>query len=185
MDVAWFLETYRAEITSVALPLAGGYIKHSLSPKSKIVYSKSHGFCYTLKSTEGNSNLVYTESYFFQNKGRKTAEEVEIILGRKPQNFAIWPQRDYTTNENEEGFFVIKTSNLSKNEHFTLNMLEINFQPPMVTNVRSTEGISKLINMAPLQIFPKWFNASAAILLFLGACSAMYLSIRFLELVIS
>lgn len=185
MGIIEFLTPYKAEITAVALPLVGGYIRYLASPRAKILYSKSHGFVYSPRTQDGAIHPVYTESYFFQNKGRKKSEEVEIVLGRRPQNFAIWPQRDYSTIENPEGFFVIKTQNLSRNEHFTLNLLEFEAQPPYVTNVRTADGISKQIAMAPLQVFPKWFNLFAALLFFVGLCSSLYLIIELLDFVLN
>lgn len=185
MDVVSLLQEYKAELSSIALPLVGGLLKYFLSPKSKVLYTKSHGFCYSLKNPDGTANLVYTESYFFINKGRKPAEKIEIVLGRRPQNYAIWPQRDYVPVENPEGFFVIKTEWLSRNESFTLNMFEISVQPPMLTNVRTSEGTSKNINTAPVQIFPKWINYSIIFLFFAGVCVTLYGVFKFLIFLLS
>jgi hypothetical protein len=179
------IDQYRAEIASVLLPLVGSYIRYVLTPVAKIVHSKSHSFCYTIRGGENGNVLAFTETYFFQNKGRRSAEEVEIIFGRRPQNFSIWPQRDYSCIQSEEGFFVIKATKFGKNESFTINMLEVGITPPMLTNVRVSDGTSKAIQMAAFQIFPNWMNAFALFLLFMGMCVTMYIAIKLLEFIIS
>lgn len=181
MYLIGLIEPYRAEIASVALTLVGALIRYLASPRSKIVYSKSHAFWYGLRGNEGDPSLAYTESLIFKNAGRKTATEIEVILGRRPQNFAIWPQRDYQTSQNPEGFFVLKTQNLAPSEHFTFNMLEVGNDPPILTNVRCADGPAKAINVAPAQVYSRWVNISAVALMFLGFCTSLYLVIKLLE----
>ncbi|GAB4356659.1 MAG: hypothetical protein Kow0026_16510 [Oricola sp.] len=174
--------SYRTEIASIIIPLLVATIKYYTSPSSRIVYSKSHGFCY--KVNIESPFLVYTETIFFQNIGRRKCSEFEIVLAYKPDNYSVFPDRDYRVSENPEGRFIIKTSGLARNESLTLNMLQSNIEPPHITNIIPSEGSARQITMAPMRVFPRPFYIFFAGVIVIGVISTLYGILRLLEFII-
>ena len=175
---------YKIELAAIILPLILSFIKYASSPKSRVIYSKSHGFCYNVKDNEGGM-LIYTETYFLQNIGRKSPTTIEITLNYEPQNFAIWPARDYSSRKNPEGNMIISLPGLNPGEYFTLNMLQAHNQLPRVKNVRTNEGITKEVPMAPMRVWPKSFLLSILALMLIGAMSALYAALLLVDLIFS
>jgi hypothetical protein len=115
----WLLQTIKSpEFVSVVLTLAVGAIGAYLSPTARVVWGISHGFTF-LVPTQGNQPSgpirVNTGSVFVQNLGRKTAENIEVILNFQPQHFEVWPVLNYETARTPDGHFIVKINNLERN----------------------------------------------------------------------
>jgi len=147
--------------------------------RSKIAWAFSHQHAFNLQNLTPPV-LAYTNEIWVQNVGRVVAEEVEIILGAKPQHYDVWPQRHFSELFNPDGSLVIKLDHLNSREHVTISMFQTATQPPMLTNVRWKGGVGKRVPMGPRQIFPRWFSLFLQCLILLGFFSFWYFLFRFI-----
>ena len=155
-------------------------------PASRIIWGTSHGFTFALPPPQAqqgveqagqrqenvpsvqNPLMVHTRTIFLVNRGRVSAENVEIILNFTPQHFSLWPQMNYTSAVNPENRFIIKLESLSVREYTSIELIQVGAELPQLLNVRSSNGISKEVTMAPLRTFPQWVNYLIVALILAG-----------------
>ena len=74
---------------------------------------------------------------------------VEITLNYPPQHYEIWPQRAYQQSINPAGKLIIKEDGLGRRKFFTIAMIDVLRDLPLVLNVRSDGGVAGNVLMAP------------------------------------
>ncbi|MFZ5675861.1 MAG: hypothetical protein ACOZAM_23135 [Pseudomonadota bacterium] len=168
-----------------------------LRPRVRLVWSQTHLFHHRLKSKqptdspkENPTEIVPAEfgvqaaSIMVQNRGRATAEQVEITLNWKPWGLSVWPQRPYTENVNPEGRLTIQLPTLASAEVVTVNMID-NVELPALLTVRSSSGLAREVNTLPAIQYPKPILIFIAILMFVGfftiAWFVIYLAVAVLR----
>ncbi|MFT4002885.1 MAG: hypothetical protein QM684_21840 [Rhizobium sp.] len=119
-----------------------------------------------------------TQQIWFQNTGRSSIQDIEIVLNWKPQHFEIWDPRQWDKAVLPDGRFVIKIPSLYRNEFFTISMIDTINDLPAVLNVRWLGGRGKSVTMGPQRIFPLWFNLTLLAFLFSGVVSILYLLLQ-------
>jgi hypothetical protein len=129
-----------------------------------------------MKSAE-SSFLVFTKTYLVSNLGRKPASGVELTFGFRPDNFSLWPQRNYAEALNKDGCLTLKFDGIAPREQFTISMLTVRAEPPNLLSLRSQESAGKEIPIAPMRIFGRPVIIAFFVLVFLGLCTAFYILI--------
>jgi hypothetical protein len=185
---ASLLEILRSpEIISVALTAVIGAISTYLASSSRIVWGISHGFTFLVPNQQqGKTSAptpINTGSVFVQNLGRKTAENIEVILAYRPQHFEVWPVLNYEVAETPDRHFIVKIKNLGHREYATIELFSANNELPLTLRVRSPLGEAKKVNFAPMRVMPRWFNRSLILLVLLGLCALTYILIRLIEFI--
>ncbi|WP_310621243.1 hypothetical protein [Flexibacterium corallicola] len=165
---------FTAHITKPTGKLTWGYAAgYNLYPQT---FTGSHGKR-GLK-LEDTINTYKTSHIYLQNTGRKTLQNVRVLLNSKPQNFDIHPAVNYRSKVNEDSRFQLVIDRLHANETITLNMLQKDREIPQVIRVDWPQG--KALQETPS---PKWrentylhrfqrtsmFFGSAAFLYFAGS----------------
>ena len=117
---------------------------------------------------------VFVRSFTVSNSGSKVAEDVEVILNYKPHHLEYFPHLPVTETFNADGRCVQTINRLNPKEVITFTMLSTNAQLPSVTYVRCHGYRAKEVAMAPMQVFPKWWNASVITIFFFGLISLLY-----------
>lgn len=164
------------EIISGIFALVLAAIRYLFRSKARIVWSSPHDFTFLIQHAPGTnppSMNITTASIFVQNAGRSSANDVEITFNYRPENFNIWPDRQYETAVNPNNRFTIKLSSMSPKEHIQIELISIP-QPPEVLHVRSKECVGNRIVMRPVQVFSKYFNRLIIVLLFFGIAAVFY-----------
>ncbi|MGA9602538.1 MAG: hypothetical protein WBQ82_00320 [Methyloceanibacter sp.] len=144
--------------------------------------SHQHNFLVPIQPPQGAAKLaqpalqtVYTRDIWVQNVGRGSITNIELVLNYPPQHYEIWPQREFQVVMNPDGRMVIKVASLGAREFFTVVMLSVAHELPLVTNVRSSDGVARAVTMGPQQIFSRPFVQLLRLMLFLGIAAAVYL----------
>ncbi len=152
-----------------------GLFARIFTPKGKLVWGVSHQHHYRMpKFGESGTFPVVTQQIWFQNLGRLSIEDIEIVLNWKPQHFEIWDPRNWEQAQTPDGRFVIKIPSLNKTEFFTISMIDTINDLPGVINVRWKGGLGKIVKMGPQRVFPIWFNYFVLLLLFISLVSIMF-----------
>ena len=152
---------------AVLLLVLGVVIQRFVTAKGKLVWGLSHGHHYLIPRLDADGSFpVRTRQIWFQNLGRASLENVEIVLNWKPQHLEIWDPRHYEDGETPDGRYSLRFPFLAGGEFFTLSMIDTFQDLPNVVSVRSTNGLGKDIPMGPQRLFPRW-------VLFLSATSAI------------
>lgn len=164
------IEIWKSIISVVITTVVTGVAGHFLIGKPKVKWGVSHGFAFNLrKETEDyETNLIYTQSLFIQNMGRKPAHEIEVHLNFPPEHFQTWPSFDYQTITTPQGQFVIKIGTLGKHEHLTIEMVQGRFELPRVLYVRTPEGPCLQMSIAPQPVAPTWLKLIVTALMLIG-----------------
>lgn len=145
--------------------------------RGRLIWAVSHGHNYKIEDAESDQHWVSTRQLWVQNSGRKIVNQIEIVLNFRPQNFNVWPPRDFEQSDIPDGRFALKFDGLAKGEYFTISMLVVNSEIPNVANVRWSNGIATEVPMGPQQIFPTWVTRLAQGLTLLGLFTLIYLAV--------
>lgn len=175
-----FISILKSQIAQ-ALIIAAilGIFARILTPKGKLVWGVSHQHHYRMpKFGESGTFPVVTQQIWFQNLGRLSIDNIEIVLNWRPQHFEIWDPRHYEQAQTPDGRFVIKIPSLNKTEAFTVSMIDTINDLPAVINVRWNGGLGKMVRMGPQRVFPIWFNYLILILLFISIFSIIFFSLQ-------
>lgn len=178
---SWLIQILKSpEIVAVLLTALIAAITRYLQPAARVIWGISHGFTFLVPSQEKQpqSYPLSTGSVFVRNAGRRTANDVEIVLNYRPQHFQIWPALGYETAETPEHHFIIKLKNLGPGEFTTVELVSANHELPITLRVRSPLGEAKRVGIAPMRVMPVWFNRAAVLLFSLGLFTVTYFLIR-------
>lgn len=158
------------EIIAVYLTFSLEIIRRCLQPKAHIIYGIGHGFCFNVPQNTPNTSplLISTQTIFIGNNGRAPVNNLEIYFNFKPEHFEIWPTLDFKPSTTPQNHFVIRLDSLGKKEHFSIELIQSQINPPTLLKVRTTDREWKETSLTFQKVYPKWFNTIALTLLLLG-----------------
>lgn len=160
---------------AILLAVLTGIGGRLLVARGKLIWSVSHQHYYSLpRLDEDGSFPVRTQQIWFQNVGRASIEDIEIILNWRPQHFEIWNPRQHTLSLLPDGRLVISIPNLSGYEAFTLSIIDTFRDLPVVLNVRWKSGLGKQINMFPQRAWPQWVILIGTAAMLIGITAVLY-----------
>lgn len=168
-----FIETFSIQIVAAVISLCGALVLERLKAKSKLIYSIPHAFTFLLNNEDKKPFNINTASIFINNAGRLAATEVELTFNWKPQNFNIWPQRTYTSIEDENNRFTLQFSYIAPKEHFSIELIAEGALPSLL-NVRSKEGLATKVNAIPMIVMPLWRVYLFRVINFVGYATIIY-----------
>ncbi len=149
-------------------------IKYS-SDRGRLVWAVPHQHTYLMpKIGEPGTFLVQTQEIWINNTKSKEIYDIEIIFNWRPSHFEIWEPRAYEEKPHPDGRFSIFIPNFPKKDFMTLSILVTSGNMPSIIAIRSRDGAARKVNMAPLRVFPKWFNITVTILMVIGLISVIY-----------
>jgi hypothetical protein len=166
-----------AVVVAAVLSVIGWLILLIISPRGKVAWGVSHQHAFFLQNNQPPI-MVYTKEIWVQNIGRAPVQHVEVILAATPTHFDIWPQRKFAHTTNPSGNFVISVDDLNRREYFTISMLQVSSETPMVTNVRWSGGVGQLRPMSPQQAYSRWVIVLVRSLLAFAIFSIIYFLFR-------
>lgn len=179
MDINWTI------VVDIVVPIFalifGIVLTRILEHKAKVNYYLGHSSAFNI----GTTNQLHTHSVVVANQGKKTAKGVKIIHDINPENFNVYPQREYEKTDLPEGGAEIKFSRLRPNEQVTVSYL---YYPPVIwtqfnTVVKHDDGLAKAIPVILTRQFPKWQLRVLAFLTLLGTVAFIYFIIWLIRVV--
>ena len=178
--MATLIQQFQLQLISAAFTLLAALIKYLLRPKSRLIYSRPHGFTFFLKNENGTSFNVSTSSIWVTNAGREPANEVEVTFNYPPQIYSVWPARNHEEIKAPDDRYTLKFANIAPKEFFQIELLVTAAALPEVINFRSKEGVASNIMMIPMRVYPKAMNMLLGFLVLVGATTLVYLVLSFL-----
>lgn len=161
-------------VATGVVSLAVGLALRALEPKVKIVWWSPHQFLFQLKQPQV---ALLTHAITIQNIGRKTAEGVEIVHKSRPDFFKLQPALDYEESTTPAGEHVVRVKSLGPKEFFTIEFLSYATLPELQF-IRSAAGHAQPIQIQPQRVFPRWWNALAALMFLIGVGFVVYWLLR-------
>ena len=158
------MENLAGYIATGVVTFIVGLLLQRAKAKAAVVYWSPHSFLFNL--VEENVTLR-TDALTVQNLGRRTAEQVELILSDRPDFLQFSPNIQYDESETPDGCFVLTVASLGAKEFFTLQVLSYS-QIPQLLNLRSKAGTA---NQLPFQIqraYARWVQLLVVALLVIG-----------------
>jgi hypothetical protein len=160
--------------------------------RPKLRYSFGHAARLVIKepligadgSTILEKQLLQTRSLTVANWGLQPAKAVEVTYNFKPRALSVWEPRAYTEVSSADDRYTIRFESLAPGESVLLEILALNMEPPLVTAVRSDDCVGKPVSMTLQRTFPGWLNVILAVIMLLGAVTAIYLLISLLQAVV-
>lgn len=77
--------------------------------------------------------------------------------------------------------WVLKLDSLAPGELFSIEIMSINQDLPLISAMRCDDASGKLINMAPQRVFPTWFNFILLVEVLAGFAVTLYLIALLIE----
>jgi hypothetical protein len=157
-------------IITALLSFISGLALQRLADKPRLEYFVPGNFLFELKDPE---ITLRTDSLTIQNRGRKSASNIEIVHKVKPDHFQFSQAISYSEDFNPDGEHLIKIDNLGPREFINIQYLS-HTQAPFLRTVRSDQGPAKLIQVQFQVIYSKWVQAVAGVLMVSGAGFLIY-----------
>src|SRR5919201_4356594 len=178
-----FIDVFQRELISLAFALLTAAILHLFRSRAKLVWAVAHEFTFLITPPPPSvppgvpppapvSINIHTASVILINSGRAAATDVELTFNWKPEQYNVWPVRPYETHTSPDKRYTLRFSSLAPREQFQIEL--IGPQLPALLTVRSKECVGKQKAMRPTIVYPRWFEATVFILLFLGLASIFY-----------
>lgn len=180
---------YGKEIFAFVVPVFTFLLNKYFKNGAKISYGELHQFTFLiqepLKNNDGDivkhAQNVHTLSYIFNNEGRESATNVEIIFNYPPMYLNVWPARHYELKRDSDGRHIMVFDYLAPNEAIRCEVMSINENLPSLLSVRCKEGLAQQIGLYPQKVInPRTINF-VRFLIFLGSVSLVYLVVVLLQ----
>ncbi|WP_290774717.1 hypothetical protein [Hoeflea sp.] len=111
---------------------------------------------------------MYTEKYYVQNTGKKTAHNTEIVMSFRPDDVSLYEPRDHKESVNPNGKFIVSIPSVSPGELLIMDVVYINKRAASVESVKCDEALSKQVRFVNNRRYGPLFNFSVISLFFLG-----------------
>lgn len=175
------LEKYDNELVTGLITLLVALIIWLLQSRVNLVWGQKHGFVHTINTPQGAPFPLYTSSYIISNIGQKTASNVEVTLNYKPEEFGLFPEREFRITDNPHGKYIITFSTFAPKEWVSIDLLMANVDTPGICSVRSMEALGKEVELQPVRKLSKAQEIGLFALLFWGVASLIYAIVMILN----
>lgn len=161
-------------LTTALITLGATYLAYWLTGKPRLIVFSPDSTAFHLKPAQEGAQPIFIRAgqVVVQNNGRKSANNVQFTaqLGPAPWGYNIVPNMDHSVRTGARGEWILDLPYLGPGEVITLQVLN----GPPIDTVRSLEGPAKLVPVMHQRIFPKWFNATALLLMLVGLITCVY-----------
>jgi hypothetical protein len=113
-----------------------------------------------------------------------SATNVEIVFNWKPPCLNLWPVRHFSEHTESDNRYVLIFDSLAPGEAQGCEILSLNAELPEVITVRSKECVAKSIPMYPQPVISNSKKAVAAIFMFFGLATTVYLTIVLIQFLV-
>lgn len=182
---------HEAELWSAVTVLFGFLLNRIFRLKPRLTYSVGHSSNLIVEQplldSEGTqispTQMVRTASITVSNSGLQPDKAVEITFNWKPTVLNVWPARRFEEATGAFGRYSLKLDSLAPGEQFTIEILGINAELPLITSVRSENCVGKLVSMAPQRVWPVWLTNTLIAFMVLGMVTTVYLAVSLIQFI--
>lgn len=158
---------YHSQIISACAVILFSLAKYYLSPSVKLVWGNASS-TYSKIPVNGVELGVYSEKFYLQNSGRKTALNVEFVFSHSPTSVTVWQPRDYKKNISPEGNFVITVPQIAPKELLIIDAVNSGQPVANVVSVKNGDCIGKNVNFQVMRNYGTTTNSIVALLTLAG-----------------
>lgn len=168
-------------VATIAAPVIALFIGAALNrvivARARLVTYLGHVSAHRLKRDDGSPYDVYTHSVVLRNTGRRPATNVRLAHAFLP-NVNVYPDVEHRVEDLPGGGKEIVVPTLVPNEQVTISYL---YFPPITWNrinrqIKSDDGLAKVLHVLPTQQYPKWFYRFASALMLAGLIAILYVA---------
>jgi hypothetical protein len=180
-DPVWFLAAHISKLafslefqSDVLAALVLLVLAQIYRPRAHVVWGLGHGSAFALPGGDPPVKIL-TKTLFVTNWGFSTAEEIEVQLSHAPAHYQLSPPIEHRLEQHEDGTCSLLAPTLGSQEHVAVEFLQLNGRLPNILSVRSFDGKSRNVDIAPSRRFSPPLRYALAVLLVLGAFYALKL----------
>ncbi|WP_154718928.1 hypothetical protein [Ciceribacter sp. T2.26MG-112.2] len=162
------LSPVHSQILSLIFTLVGAMIFWLFRARVKLIWGRSNNSIHFIQADDKKTE-IYCEKYFLQNAGRKPANDVQFVMSFKPDDFSVFPARNYEQLVNPEGQFVTRFPFIAPRELVVIDVVYIQKRAAVIESVICSEVIGKNVAFITNRKFGMTFNIMVSLLLFFGA----------------
>ncbi|MUZ72990.1 hypothetical protein GOZ90_09880 [Agrobacterium vitis] len=170
------LAPVKTQLISLSFTLIGAVIFWFFRAKVKIIWGRSNNSIHFVKDND-NKTEIYCEKYFVQNTGRKPATDVRFSMTYKPDDFSLFPSREYEEKTNPQGHYIVKLPFIAPNELVIIDVVYIQKRAASVEAVLCSEAVGKNVAFVTNRRFHPAFSMFALVTFFLGIAFLLQLAL--------
>ncbi len=162
VSALWELLTSLGEqFVALAFTLIAALIFYAFRLRPILAFGRAHSSLHNLNLSQNQDGPpeesqfleIYNEQFFVQNKGRKPATEVSLVLSHFPRNISIKPGQKVSYEAIENGQCLIKLPYIAAGELITLDCVYLNQRAANFASVRCSESVGREVNFFTVQRF--------------------------------
>ena len=174
-DIFTSLEPWKEELISIGLTMLSSYLLWIFRAKVKLTWgSTSTNFHKFRLADDGAPIAIWTEKFFVQNVGKKSALNIELVFSASMTSYNVWPPREHTCVAMENGNFLIKIPSLAASELLIVDMIDIESMNPRLLTVNCPDAIAQEVEFQVNRKFGTLFNMFIGFLMLAGVFSSFY-----------
>jgi hypothetical protein len=173
------LAPVHSQMLSLIFTVIGALIFWLFRAKVRLIWGRSNNSIHFVQSNDAKTE-IYCEKYFVQNSGRKPANDVQFVMSFKPDDFSIFPARNYEQLTSPEGHFIAKLPFIAPQELLIIDVVYIQKRAASIESVICSEAIGKNVAFVTSRGFGKFASIVALVLLFLGIAFVVQLILSLL-----
>ncbi|MBF6595901.1 MAG: hypothetical protein IVW51_15870 [Thermaceae bacterium] len=173
-------------VATLAAPVialfAGIWVNRIGENRPILVFYYGHTSAFKYTTQTGNKVDIFTHTVVLTNIGRKSASDIRLGHSVLP-DFVIYPSAHYSVEDLPDGSRDIVIPTLVPREQIVVSYL---YFPPTTwkqinTSIKSKEGFARQVPVLLQQQYPLSFSVIAAILMFVGLVTLLYLLYEWLH----
>ena len=166
-------------VATIASPLIalflGAMLDRVIESRPRLLTYLGHVSSFTVGQDTDKPSTVHTHAVVLRNAGRKPATNVRLTHPFLP-DFQIYPAVAHNVQTLPGGEKEIVIPTLVPQEQITVSYL---YFPPVTWNqingqIKSDEGMAKVVNVLPTRQYPLWVQRILALLLLIGLTAVIY-----------
>lgn len=166
----------KSQLISLSFTLIGAVIVWFFRAKVKLIWGRSNNSIHFVKGND-NKTEIYCEKYFIQNTGRKPATDVHFVMTYKPDDFSVFPSREYEEKTNPQGHYIVKLPFIAPNEFVIVDVVYIQKRAATVQAVLCSEAVGKNVAFVMNRQFHPALSMFAVVSFFLGIAFLLQLAL--------
>lgn len=171
-----FLTSLGDQFVALAFTLVAALIFYTFRLRPILVFGRAHSSLHNLNLSQNQEGPaeehkfleIYNEQFFVQNKGRKPATNVSLVLSHFPRNISINPGQKVSYEAIENGQCLIKLPYIAAGELITLDCVYLNQRAAFFASVRCAESVGKEVDFFTVQRFSSLFYSLLWLLILFG-----------------
>lgn len=159
--------------------------------KTRFICAQRRNFTFLISAQLNDSGVVvqpagsvHTMSYFIRNDSKEPITGIEVVWNWKPDAMNIWPPRPFAEFIDGDRRYSTRLSSLSPGEDLLFELIAFGAELPRMVSCRCDQSVARHVELNFYERLPSWKQWRIKVLAFIGACTAIYLMLKILQVVL-